>query len=1256
MLCILVTFCKAQFIKQQNDWENPSVHEINCLPTVSTFNSYSSYDLAKSNGVPDNIISLNGVWRFKLYQSSYKVPSQFYKHNVDSIIDYNDIIVPSNWQMKGYGKPIYTNIKHPFNVNPPFINEDTNETGCYFKTFDLPDLSKNKVYTLKFHGVQSAFYCWLNDEFVGYHEGSMLPAEFEISKLLKTNNKLAVMVIRWSDASYVEDQDFWRLSGIFRDVEIKEYNPKRIKNVKVNSEINFINNESEVFFDVTISNTMKPHKKEVSKLHLEVFDANKTLVVTKDSIINFSEVNDQDFSLSLMCKIASPALWAAEHPNMYRAVIKLENGQKHYYSTINFGIREIRVIDGQLNVNRSPVYIKGVNRHEWDESNGRTISKKLMEKDVLLMKRNNINAVRTSHYPNHPYFYDLCDKYGIYVFDEANIESHELWSQLAQDKAWRKVFTSRTTNMVKRDYNHPSIIAWSLGNESGFGKNFSYAIDEIKELDTTRLIHYEPAFKSDLRNKLKNTEVDIVSNMYASTSKMKSLYDQYPNKPIILCEYNHSMGNHGGLADYWKIIFAYKRMQGGFIWDWVDQGIAAFQGKKKYWKYGGDFGEKVHSGSFCMNGLLYADRTPKSALEEVKSVYQPISITTEDVDYGRFSLTNRLSFTSLDKFKLKWVVVENGVRKDSSFLALPSIGLDKKHEFFIPYHDLVLYDSCDYTLLLYVITDENILGFHKGEIIAKGQEMLSRSNRTTTLLRGDSLTVSELQDEILVFGKDFEFKYSKKGRGVTKYEFNGLSILSSGPRFNFYRPPTDNDIKDPFGLKVWQKYGLKNLSKSDVDVIFNKSEFGKPIKIIETGTLTNLKLEEVFDYIIYIDIDNHGVIDFDFKIKAKLEIENLPKIGVEFKIDSNYKQVSWLGNGPHQSYPDQSSSIQYGKYVFKIDKLNEILPVPQETGNRSNITYLQTLDQYRNLYISGNTSFNFSLKSYSDKAIERAQHINELNSDAYFYLQLDHKVSGLGSAACGSGVADEYLIKPKEESFAFRFNPNSAKDYNEFPQIKPLLKSPNINILNGQLGNEKIIEIKGEMPDHRVYYKEKGQYFWQVYNAPFKNKDSKTIQAIAIDRNGFRSFTHEKSIYHSKSSNVIFDQPLFTAKGEEVKSISIVDGEVKSDVDNWLELKRKTSIDIQLNQLQKIKQLKLCLYGDHKGVLLPEEIKIKISKDGINYFDVASKNNIPQVTGISKLKIDLEEQDVWFIKIELTPAKMKEGGKGAMRLDEIFIY
>ncbi len=1028
-------------------WENPEIIGVNKLrphATLVPFNSRkNALTFNKQNSL--RFLSLNGNWKFKLVKKPDDRPPRFQENNYD-ISSWDFIKVPSSWQMEGFGKPIYTNIKHPFPYpNPPSPPKNNNPVGSYKRSFQLPLNWKEGRTIIHFDGVKSAFFLWINGEKVGYSQGSMTPAEFDITEFLTTGkNSISVQVFRWSDGSFIEDQDFWRLSGIYRDVYLMNFPESHIRHYKINASLSRDQKNGKLSIKSHLKNYSKQRKELLFRVKIIDIETKSELSsISKDISINTGKEEIVDSTLYL--PDVNP--WSAEMPNLYILLLSLtdKNTKKTEYISSKIGFRNIEIKYGQMLINGEPVIIKGVNRHEHDPITGRTVDEDLMIKDIKLMKKFNINSVRTSHYPNHPRWYELCDEYGIYVMDEANIESHQFWSKFTKDPKWENAFMDRTKRMVQRDINHPSVIIWSLGNEAGYGPNHKKMAKWIRKYDNSRLIHYEgkdPGYTS-----LPN-DFDIISNMYASVDLMKELHDKNPDRPIILCEYSHAMGNsNGNLYKYWDNIYSYPRMQGGYVWDWVDQGILKQGENQKYYQYGGDFEETIHDSNFCINGLVNPDRTPHPALYELKYQMQDIKVHYSNNKKDQLKLENRFFFKTLEDIRGKGVLFENGVPILDFTLDLYNIAPGELKRIAIPVNNnLLINKDQEYYLNLYFYLKKDTDCAKEGHLIASDQFMLQKKKPYNNIHNYSDVETSQFKKSLSKNVSDSEITFERNNDGIiisasdVKYQFNfdqgqllkvflkDKEFVSSPIIHNVWRAPTDNDKGGSFGDSFnskWIKAGYNNLKRTVGSVNYKKLN-DKAVKVIveEKYSNNNSEIDVLMNYVIY----DNGDLRLEIETNINPILSVLPKIGLTTKLPSHFSEISWYGRGPFETYPDRKLGSLIGLYNKNIEELYHPYIRPQENGNHTDTRWVSIGDDNnRGIIIWGEEYFNFSAHRYTLDNLTKSTHTNKIKNSKYVNLNIDHKMMGVGGDdSWNPRTHDEFLIKPKDYkySYIFRFSNN----------------------------------------------------------------------------------------------------------------------------------------------------------------------------------------------------------------------------------------
>ncbi len=808
-----------------NDWENPHIVGRNKQPTHATLLPYAELSAALSgdrNQTP-HFQLLDGDWQFHFAPNPDAAPADFHRVDFDSS-HWNLLPVPSNWQVMGYGLPRYVNPDYAFDkTNPPYIPQETNETGSYRRTFNIPADWQGRQVFIVFDGVDSAFYLWVNGEQVGYSQDSRLPAEFDLTPYIHTGeNSLAVRVYRWSDGSYLEDQDMWFLSGIFRDVYLFSTPGVHIRDFWAKPELDAEYRDAVLKLRVHLKNYTTG---DVSGYQVEasLFDADSQPVswnVSAQAQVNAGE----EIILELEGPVAQPKKWDQEHPNLYRMAVWLKDDRGNLLEVeqCQVGFRAVEIKDGKVLVNGVPIYFRGVNRHEHDPVRGHAVTVESMIEDILLMKRFNINAVRTCHYPDDPRWYDLCDQYGLYLIDEANVESHGLWDKFTKDPDWKLAFMERGSRMVERDKNHPSIIIWSLGNESGEGPNHAAMADWIHQYDSSRPVFYDSGGNA--------AYLDILSKMYPSLDALARA-GQAPGetRPFVMCEYAHAMGNSpGNLKEYWEVIEAHPRLRGGFIWDWVDQGIRQVTADRKEWyAYGGDFGDEPNSLSFCCNGIVFPDRSLHPAMWEVKKVYQPVRVEALDLLAGKVTVKNGYFFSDLSGLELSWKLrADERVLQKGQLERLHTPPLESE-SITVPFDKPESEPGAEYWLTLSFTLAENTAWAEKGHEVAWEQFKVPWDVPATPATPEDELPAlkfTETQDKVEVNGEDFQLVFDKQAGTIASWRYGNAELIQRGPRINFWRAPTENDLNtwgDERAAIHWREVGLDQLEEcvSSVSII-----------------------------------------------------------------------------------------------------------------------------------------------------------------------------------------------------------------------------------------------------------------------------------------------------------------------------------------------------------------------------------------------------------------------------------------------------
>ncbi len=804
-----------------NDWENPQMVGQNKEPAHATLLPYQDIQsaLAGDRSACANFKLLNGEWQFKWAPNPASAPEDIHIEPFNNA-GWDTIAVPGNWQLQGYDVPMYTNVQYPFPPDyMPEVPKDNNPVGSYRTTFTVPAEWTGKQVFIVFDGVDAAFYLWVNEQYVGYSQDSRLPAEFNLTPYLRPGqNTLAARVYRWCDGSYLEDQDFWRLSGIYRDVYLFAAPAVHIRDFWAITDLDADYRDAVLNIRAYLR-AYDTADIDGYTVEAELFDANRLRITNYEL-----RVTSYESPITFTLPVANPLKWSAEHPHLYTLLLTLKDteGTVLEVERCNVGFRKVEIKDGKVLINGAAVYFRGVNRHEHHPDTGHAVSVESMIEDILLMKRFNVNAVRTCHYPDDPRWYDLCDEYGLYLIDEANIESHGVWDEPTRDPVWLTAFMERGSRMVERDKNHPSIVIWSLGNESGHGPNHAAMADWIHAYDPTRPVFYDSADHEPY--------IDIVSKMYPSLERLIELAERPgETRPFIMCEYAHAMGNSpGNLKEYWDLIAKYPRLRGGFIWDWVDQGLRrTTEDGAEWFAYGGDYGESPHDGSFCINGLIFPDRTIHPSLWEVKKVYQPVDVEVVDALAGKVDVINKYDFSDLRHLNVTWTLQADGqvIQKGQlPHLSTPSGG---RETVTIPFSPPSVPPSggktggagAEYWLTLSFTLAESTLWAEAGHEIAWAQfavpfPMLEVQPVDMTALPALTLTDSDAQ--AVVVGPAFELVFDKQAGTVAALRYQGYDLLKAGPKANFWHAPTENDLNtwgEERAASRWREIGLDRLEE-----------------------------------------------------------------------------------------------------------------------------------------------------------------------------------------------------------------------------------------------------------------------------------------------------------------------------------------------------------------------------------------------------------------------------------------------------------
>ena len=1049
-------------VYQTEPWEDPQVTSINRDLSRATAYSFETVEdaLTCDRSRTSRVLLLNGEWDFKLAMKPTDAPKDFYQIKVQG---WDKIEVPSNWELKGYDIPIYKSSGYPFRpVNPPYVPRDYNAVGSYQRSFSIPENWNGMNVTLHFGGVSSAFNVWVNGKFLGYGEDSCLPSEFNVTPYLqKGENILSVQVIRWSDGAYLEDQDHWRMSGIQREVMLLAEPKLRIADFFYQTKLD------KNYRDATFK--LRPRLENLTgevvkgyNLKVQLYDTHNQPVFPNElnkpvtDIFNeiYPRLDNVKFGM-FEALVNNPAKWSDEEPNLYTLVISLEDqtGKIQEVKSCKVGFRSIEFAktDSKLLINGKVTYLYGVNRHDHDPVKGKALSREDIRRDVQQIKQFNFNCIRTSHYPNDPYFYDLCDKYGILVIDEANYETHGIGSLLSNDPRWTHAFMERTDRMVLRDKNHPSVIIWSMGNEAGRGPNNAAMAGWIHDFDLTRPVHYEPAMGSPelegylapgepgypvlkdhayrVQNPKDSYYVDIVSRMYPALFTPKLLIDQaVDNRPIFFCEYSHSMGNStGNMKEFWEIFRSNPRLIGGCIWDYKDQGLLKKDSQgKEFYAYGGDYGEKLNDGNFCINGIAAPDGRPKAAMYDCKHVYQPVECELIDQEKGLLKILNRHATKNMSEYNIQLMVLENGIANSKT--PIPSISLEAGKDTVISVLSFLpkKKQGKEYFLNISFSLKSDLTWAKAGFVIASNQFALSGLPVTEKSNTGTGkLTIHPEGDLVSIQGKSFNLTFNQKSGALSSYISGGKEQIFSPMLPNFTRPLTDNDErgwKPQSVLKAW--YDSK---PQLVSFKINPESSGE----IKAESIYELIDHKAIVHVIY-TVDDRGVVKVNYSLNVTEGLPNIPKVGMTCGIADNFRQITWYGRGPLENYIDRRDGFDVGIYSLPLDQFMEPYVMPQENGNRTDVRWMFLSDnQQQGLLIVADSLLSMSAWPYTEENINQAKHTDELKESGFLTLNIDLIQMGVGGNNSWTDLAapiEKYQIKAKDYTYSFFLCPVKMKE------------------------------------------------------------------------------------------------------------------------------------------------------------------------------------------------------------------------------------
>jgi beta-galactosidase len=1029
----------GQTLFSESFWEDQHINGLNRMPMRAT--SYSFADeksaLEKTGYQSDRLKMLNGKWKFNWSPTPESAPKTFFEENFNASA-WNLIDVPSNWELKGFGMPIYVNITYPFKGIPPFIDHKDNPVGCYLTEFEVPETWNGMRTILHVGAASSAMYVWVNGKEVGYSEDSFLPSEYEISSYLKKGkNKLAMKVIRWSDGSYIEDQDHWRLSGIQRDVYIEAVPKTFISDFFIKAELD--NAYTDATFSVRAKvNGINQWEAQGWKFNVQLYDAAKqpvfdqTLSGNLEEILNMEKgdgFNQWSFpDILIHGKVKNPKKWSAEYPNLYTFTITLTdaNGKVQEARSCKVGFRKVETGPFGLKINGQKVMIQGANRHEFDMYNGKVLTEAGMLQDIKMLKQFNFNAVRTCHYPNNERWYELCDEYGIYLMDEADLESHAMGGYFSNHPEWNIPFMERAIRMVERDKNHPSVIFWSLGNESGSGPNHAAMSGWIKDYDPSRPVHFEGAEGNWRKGeKIDRPYVDMYSRMYTGIEDMVKIANNGDSRPVIYCEYAHSMGNSSGnLAEFWDAFRANPRLIGGYVWDWVDQALKMKTADgKEYWGFGGDHGEPIHDG-VSTDGVVLADRSPESATWEFKKVMQNIDVQPVDLVAGKLKVLNRYSFTKLDEFNVFWELQENGITIQNGTFAPLKVKPYETIDLNIPLRKPSLKAGAEYFLRVRFKLAVQKSWAPIGHEVAWNEFKMPYEVSAVSPVKESQMkpvTLYENPEAIAISGDKFSVKLGRKTGLIESYIIAGKEMIKAPLAPNFWRASTENDTGCGTSkrLKVWRTAAdTRKLESITVKKISDKA--------VQVNVTFSLPEAESSFSSVYI-VNGLGEIKVSNTMLIGANTPEVVRVGMVMQIPAEYDNMQWYGRGPHESYEDKKTSAAISLYGVSVKKDFFIYPQPQESSNKTEVRWLSLSNlQRKGLKITGDIPLSMAANPYSQDDLQKAYHTSDLKDRDFVNVHIDLKQMGVGGDNSWSKEGEphkEYMLRDKKYVYSFTISP-----------------------------------------------------------------------------------------------------------------------------------------------------------------------------------------------------------------------------------------
>jgi len=1012
-------------------WEQPELISVNRLRSRATLLPFPNAKsaLTRDRAKTPWFQSLEGQWDFRLLEC----PEDFTNEVLETESLGSKIEVPGHWTMQGFEKPHYTNVQMPFTNEPPSVPEK-NSTGVYRRTFDVPASWKGRRVVLHFGGADSVLYVWVNGRAIGMSKDSRLPAEFDVTEAIRhgEENVLVAVVVRWSDATFIEDQDMWWMSGLYREVYLYSTGPVYLEDVTVRASWEKGRGDLEWIAQAGFSREIE----EGWKISAQVYPASGKALFSKELSCDVQTKRHRTFNHRnrFEAKGEKKGLkikpWSAEEPNLYQVVFSLINPKGKVVETgcVRTGFRTVEIRGRDFLVNGKRVMIRGVNRHDSHDTKGRAVPRETMLKDLLVMKQHNINAVRTSHYPNDPYWIDICDEYGLYLVNEANLECHAFDGYLAHHPRYRTAFLERGIRMVERDKNHPSILMWSLGNESGYGVNHEIMAGAIRSYDPTRVIHYEGAMEYDW-DKEKKTVTDIICPMYPPSleSMVKWVKDNPTNRPMILCEYSHAMGNsNGSLSEYWEAFEKYPGLQGGYIWEWIDHGILQHDAQgRPYWAYGGDFDDKPNDGNFCTDGLVWPDRTPHPGMMEVKKLYAPVSAKLKDADKGIIEIRNKQFFASLEWITVLWELLLDGRLVESGTLPKLSIPAEKSREFRIPYKKIALAPGQELTLLVKFLTARELPWAPKHHTVSWDQFPIA-IGKSSSKPASSTVYVEERDGTTYLRQKETELAVDLKKKEILPLRWRGELVLEHLPVLSVWRAPTDNDgiqtvLSD--GPKkahsMWKALGLDRFSLQTKGLSLASKKDAILIHAIGRGD----KTQECITHQQKVRLVN-GALWVENEFNVPKVYQNNPRLGVKTILPAGFENLAWYGRGPHESYPDRKTGAALGWFHSTVEEQYVPYIFPQENGHHTDVRWGALWnDKGQGLVFSAKGLFGFNATHHAAEDLYAARHTIDLTprKETVLYIDLFHR--GLGTGSCGPDTRPQYQVPAGRHKWIYAIQP-----------------------------------------------------------------------------------------------------------------------------------------------------------------------------------------------------------------------------------------